>query len=120
MSRDELQSFCCLAHVHEVNGRRNGKWPLRETRCTKPFRSVTRGYHGSMNIFFTGPKPSASHALVDFGDEGTTIIPFARIVGGGMNNGRCCVKWPDGKEYDATLVFTGKGRLLEVIPGCSI
>ena len=30
-----------------------------------------------MNIFFTGPKPSASHALVDFGDEGTTIIPFA-------------------------------------------
>ena len=30
-----------------------------------------------MNIFFTGPKPSASHALVDFGNEGTTIIPFA-------------------------------------------
>ena len=30
-----------------------------------------------MNIFFTGPKPSASHALVDFGDEGTTIKPFA-------------------------------------------
>ena len=30
-----------------------------------------------MNIFFTRPKPSASHALVDFGDEGTTIIPFA-------------------------------------------
>ena len=36
----------------------------------------------TMNVsFFSGPKPSASHALVDFGDEGTTIIPFLRIVG---------------------------------------
>ena len=75
-------------------------------------------------FFFTGPKPSASHALVDFGDEGTTIIPFARIVDGSMNNGRCCVKWPDGKEYDATLVFTGTvGKifygLLEVILFCT-
>jgi len=45
---------------------------------------------------------------VDFGNEGTTIIPFSRIVGGSTDNGRCCVKWPDGKEYDAALVFAGK------------
>ena len=36
----------------------------------------------TMNIsFFSGPKPRASHALVKFGNEGTTIIPFSRIVG---------------------------------------
>ena len=62
----------------------------------------------TMNTFFSGSKPSALHALVDFSDEGTTIIPFSRIVGGSTENGRFCVKWPDGKEYDATLVFTGK------------
>ena len=62
----------------------------------------------TMNIFFSGSKPSASHVLVDFGDESTTIIPFSRIVDGSTENGRCYVKWPDGKEYDATLVFTGK------------
>ena len=47
------------------------------------------------NSFFSGPKPSASHALVDFGDEGTTIVPFSRIVGGRTEKGRCSVKWPD-------------------------
>ena len=82
----------------------------------------------TMNIsFFLGLKPSASHALVDFGSEGTTVIPFSRIVGSSTDNGRCCVKWPDGKEYDAALVFAGKtfynyyiNGLLEVIPSCSI
>jgi len=79
-----------------------------------------------MNIsFFSGPKPSALHALVDFGDEGTIIIPFSRIIGSSTDNERCCVKWPDGKEYDATLVFAGKTFYnyyikLEVIPSCSI
>ena len=62
----------------------------------------------TMNILFSGLKPSASHALVDFGNEGTTIIPFSRIVGDGRDNGSCCVKWPDGIEHDAALVFTGK------------
>ena len=57
---------------------------------------------------FSGPKPSASHALVDFGDEGTAIIPFSRIVDGSSIDGRCRVKWPDGKEYDAALAFAGK------------
>ena len=82
----------------------------------------------TMNIcFFSGPKPRALHALVDFGNEGTTIIPFLRIVGGSTDNGRYCVKWPDGKEYDAALVFAGKtfynyyiNGLLEVISSCSI
>ena len=59
-------------------------------------------------FFFSGSKPSASHALVDFGDEGTTIIPFSKIVGSSTENERCCVKWPNGKEYDAAMVFTGK------------
>ena len=60
------------------------------------------------NSFFSGPKPSASHALVDFGDEGTTIVPFSRIVGGSTEKGRCSVKWPDGKEYNAVLLYAGK------------
>ena len=67
-----------------------------------------------MNIFFIWLKATAlKHALVDFGDEGTTTVPFSRIVSGSMNNERCSVKWPDGKEYDATLLFTGK-----VFNGC--
>ena len=61
------------------------------------------------NSFFSGPKPSASHALVDFGDEGTTIVPFSRIVGGSTEKGRCSVKWPDGKEYNAHPLITNEG-----------
>ena len=49
---------------------------------------------------------------MDFGDEGTTIIPFSRTVDGSTGNGRCCVKWPDGNEYDAALVFTAKTFML--------
>ena len=60
------------------------------------------------NSFFSGAKPSASHALVDFGDEGTTIVPFSRIVGGSTEKGRCSVKWPDGEEYNAVMLYAGK------------
>ena len=51
------------------------------------------------------PKSTPLYALVDFGDNGTAIIPFSRIV-----KGRCQVNWSDGKEYayDASLTFTGK------------
>ena len=45
---------------------------------------------------------------MDFGDEGTTIVPFSRIVGGSTEKGRCSVKWPDGKEYNAVLLYAGK------------
>ena len=35
----------------------------------------------TMNIsYFLRAKTKGFHALVDFGDEGTTIIPFSRIV----------------------------------------
>ena len=59
-------------------------------------------------FFLIGAKSTPSHALVDFGDDGTGIIPFSRIVEGNMNDGRCLVSWPDGKQYDAALIFTGK------------
>ena len=58
--------------------------------------------------FYVGPNSAVSHALVDFGEEGTTIIPFSRIVKGSASGGRCLVSWPDGKEYDATLACTGQ------------
>ena len=59
-------------------------------------------------LFFSGPKPTASHALLDFADEGTVIVRFSKIVEGSLSNGRCRVKWHDGKEYDGDLAFTGK------------
>ena len=81
-------------------------------RGTKLRRSVTKRnrFPSTMsNSFFSGPKPSASHALVDFGDEGTTIVPLSRIVGGSTEKGRCSVKWPDGKEYNAHQLITNEG-----------
>ena len=64
---------------------------------------------------FSEPKPTASHALVDFGDEGTAIIQFSRIVDGSTIHGRCRVKWSDSKEYDATLVLAGKSFIMELL-----
>ena len=55
-----------------------------------------------------GPKSTPSYALVDFGDDGTAVIPFSRIVEGSINDGMCQVNWCDGKHYDAALTFTGK------------
>ena len=46
------------------------------------------------------------YALVDFGAEGTSIIPFSRIVDGSSSNGRCRVTWDDGDDYDAALALT--------------
>ena len=78
-------------------------------------------------FFFLRAETKRFACLSGFGNEGTTVIPFSRIVGSSTDNGRCCVKWPDGKEYDAALVFVGKtfynyyiNGLLEVIPSCSI
>ena len=79
---------------------------------TKLCRSVTKRNRlpsTMSNSFFSGPKPSALHALVDFGDEGTTIVLFSRIVGGSTEMGRCSVKWPDGKEYNAHPLITNEG-----------
>ena len=50
----------------------------------------------------------ASHALVDFGDEGTAIVRVARIVEDSISDGRYRVKWDDGEEYDGDLIITGK------------
>ena len=49
-----------------------------------------------------------SHALVDFGDEGTSIIRFSRIVKGSICEGICRVNWGDGQEYDGALIIAGK------------
>ena len=61
---------------------------------------------------FSGP--TASHALVDFGDEGMAIIQFSRIVDGTTIDKRHHMKWSDCKEYDAALVFTGKSFITEL------
>ena len=46
---------------------------------------------------------------MDFGDDGTTIVPFSRIVGGSTEKGRCSVKWADGKQYNAHPLITNEG-----------
>lgn len=56
----------------------------------------------------SGPKPTASHALLDFGDEGTAVIRFSRIIEGSLSDGKCRVNWDDGEEYDASVIITGK------------
>jgi len=57
-------------------------------------------------IFFLGfTKPNA---LVDFGDEGTSIIRTDIDVDGSLNGGKCKVIWSDDEEYEADLLFTGK------------
>ena len=59
-------------------------------------------------LLFSGPKPTSSHALLDFADEGTAIVPSSKLVEGSLSEGRCRVKWHDGKEYECELAFTGK------------
>jgi len=49
-------------------------------------------------------KSTAFHALVDFGDEGTAVICFFRIVEGSISDRRCLVNWDDGEEYDGDLI----------------
>lgn len=45
---------------------------------------------------------------MDFGEEGTTVVRFSRIVEGSISEGRCRVNWDDGEEYDGDLIITGK------------
>ena len=49
---------------------------------------------------------NASHALVDFGDDGMAIVPFARIIENTVCD-KCRVIWSDRKEYEADLIFAG-------------
>ena len=53
---------------------------------------------------------------MDFGDEGTTIIRFYRIVKGSICEGRCRVKWDDGQEYDGALIIAGKPAVYNNYP----
>ena len=66
-------------------------------------------------MFYSGPKPTASHALLDFADEGTAIVRFSNIVEGSLSDGKCRVKWHDGKQYDGDVVLTGKDSRVTVI-----
>ena len=52
--------------------------------------------------------PTTSHAPVDFGDEGTAVICFSRIVEASIGDGRCRVNWDDGEEYNGDLIITGR------------
>ena len=54
-------------------------------------------------LFLGSAKPNA---LVDFGDEGTSVIRSDKIIEGSINDGKCQVIWSD-KEYEADLLFTG-------------
>ena len=55
--------------------------------------------------------------LVDFGDEGTAVVCFCRIVEGSVSDGRCRVNWDDGEEYDGDLIITDKRyiKLIELL-----
>ena len=45
---------------------------------------------------------------LDFGDKGTSIIRFSRIVKGSICERRCRVNWDNGQEYDGALIIAGK------------
>ena len=55
-------------------------------------------------VLFLGT--NVSHALVDFGEDGTAIVPFSRIIEQTVC-GKCLVVWSDRKEYEADLIFAG-------------
>lgn len=55
-------------------------------------------------VLFSGT--NTSHALVDFGDDGTEIVPFARVIEDTVCS-RCRVLWSDRKEYEADVIFAG-------------
>ena len=57
----------------------------------------------------TGTKPNA---LVDFGEEGTSVIRSEKIVEGSKENGKCKVLWSDDKEYGADILFKGAVNLV--------
>ena len=59
-------------------------------------------------LFYSGPKPTASYALLDFADKGRAIVHLSNIVEGSLSDRRCRVKWYDGKQYDGDMAFTGK------------
>ena len=40
---------------------------------------------------------------------------FSNIVEGSLSDGKCRVKWHDGKQYDGDVVFTGKDSRVTVI-----
>ncbi|XP_065898881.1 uncharacterized protein [Dysidea avara] len=46
------------------------------------------------------------NAVVDFGDEGTSVIRSDKIIEESINDEKCRVIWSD-KEYEADLLFTG-------------
>ena len=52
-----------------------------------------------------------SHALVDFGEEGTAVIQLGMITNNPTSSlvrgDKCTVKWSDHKEYYATFIFSG-------------
>lgn len=62
-------------------------------------------FYGLSYLIFSGT--NASHALIDFGEDGTAIVPFTRIVEDSLCDSRCRVVWSDKKEYKADFIFTG-------------
>lgn len=52
---------------------------------------------------------SGSHAFVKFFDDAnsTSVVPMDRVSFKGENAERCLVKWTNGKQYEACLLFTG-------------
>ena len=54
---------------------------------------------------------SKPNALVDFGDEGTSVIRSDKIVECSVDGKKCKVVWSDDEEYEADLLFTGDVRV---------
>ena len=59
-------------------------------------------------LFYSRPKLTVLHALLELADKRTAIVCFSDIVEGSISNEKCRVKWHDGKEYDGNVAFTGK------------
>ena len=54
-----------------------------------------------------------THALVQFDDNSTSVVPVSRVISGDGNvaglvvGGDCSVLWTNKKRYNGSLILTG-------------
>ena len=60
-------------------------------------------------LIFPGTKPNA---LVNYGEEGTSVIRREKNVEGSEDNGKCEVLWSDDEEYEVDILFKGAVNLV--------
>jgi len=76
-------------------------------------RCSSKGFDGKDKLYanFVTVGSSKLNALVDFGDEGTSVIRSDKIVEGSVDGKKCKVVWWYDEEYEVDLLFTGYMRV---------